>query len=942
MEPWNSVKVTFNIPKEAALRLKCLAEQGDSTLKELGILAVEIEGDRKISLKIAGKNNETTELIFRTNPAEASAVDLSKVESVASSNTSRKNTQDYMAHAEVIPDLAGNAKHTQGSYFVSTTPQVSPKFPTPPPSVSTPNSPSAKGHSVGHMLSPTSQSTMETMVKLLSSKTNVTSPLLVDLLQNDLAGAHNAVFSRALNSVLPQTFNSVVPQTSSKMSFPVDEGISMQPPAKKKRKVRKTKDRDNSKIKKEQETKHVIQNILNQAVSAGVPHQDRVPPIISEQLTSDPSEKGSQHSSRAVTPAKSPVPKSPIQLSLAPGQRHIINPITGQLELVDDDLNTTPPKVDPLHENKGHLLSPKNRSVVPCYSRSPAQYGKQSPAVYDKVVPKSPRSSPPIVSVKNDLRDTNTLATHCDHKTSKVDVSPSSLKAGATSFMQPKTCIISPAFQSTPPKPSVSGHLNFSHVSTVDTSSAISMSQTISAILSNVSKSGGLALATLNPPVHDSLLNAGTPMQTPSGNVVSAVPLHVHSSSLMVNSTSVSNINPSDLLSFPHKDNTPMVDTIRQSQIPSVLMEADSSGDSNTSVTPHSSETQSSTIGLHGIKQTPLHASHKDNTGSSISQVQGAIYVNSVEGPKVNSVHVNSNVSSPPASIGISAPTPSMTLQSCKSVSNDTSSVTAPPTLTSKSNGTSRFMNQVQHKSSGDILNHDSELSSHSSDDHVKQGSIDSGLGLGDMKVNSGESPSGSSGNDSPGIASSSGNRDSDSEKDRERDFSIPDKQNVITIGYVLSKEEHPPTKQDLLDHLEKYSQNNMDPLQKEHPLSVIESDLKSDSGDSFMKLPNLIKLPDIPYSNTGNQILSEKSQVKNSLNQVTHYNSNTESNMVEENPYELEKIALKTENSRPEKSEVSLGDDRSSMVQVCSNGRHIGVLICLLIFSPKKKKINK
>lgn len=61
------MRVTFNIPKEAAIRLKQLAEQGDHTLRDLGILAVQIEGDRSISLKIAGKNNETTELVFRTS-----------------------------------------------------------------------------------------------------------------------------------------------------------------------------------------------------------------------------------------------------------------------------------------------------------------------------------------------------------------------------------------------------------------------------------------------------------------------------------------------------------------------------------------------------------------------------------------------------------------------------------------------------------------------------------------------------------------------------------------------------------------------------------------------------------------------------------------------------------------------------------------------------------
>ena len=72
VEPWNSVRVTFNIPREAALRLRQLAEQGHATLRDLGILAVQIDGDRIISLTIAGKNNERTELVFQMPSAAPS------------------------------------------------------------------------------------------------------------------------------------------------------------------------------------------------------------------------------------------------------------------------------------------------------------------------------------------------------------------------------------------------------------------------------------------------------------------------------------------------------------------------------------------------------------------------------------------------------------------------------------------------------------------------------------------------------------------------------------------------------------------------------------------------------------------------------------------------------------------------------------------------------
>ncbi|CAF2468768.1 unnamed protein product [Rotaria sp. Silwood2] len=91
VQPWNSVKVTLDIPKEAADRLHLLAIQGNVRLIELGILSVEIVGQSNAIVVNSNNNNNNNNASTTTNPTTTNSKDLST--SSSSSSTTATTTK---------------------------------------------------------------------------------------------------------------------------------------------------------------------------------------------------------------------------------------------------------------------------------------------------------------------------------------------------------------------------------------------------------------------------------------------------------------------------------------------------------------------------------------------------------------------------------------------------------------------------------------------------------------------------------------------------------------------------------------------------------------------------------------------------------------------------------------------------------------------------------
>lgn len=378
VEPWNSVRVTFNIPREAAARLKQLAQQGNATLRDLGVLAVTIL-DQHISLTIAGRNNERTHLVFKTADtisgssvsvfdSQSPALDVLRPPGPGPSNVeaTRKNIQDYLkgslidslfgrGEAEkarhpgelnsrpnnIFPGHLGDPFHSRNP--ATTSPSTSGHSPSRSPGVAAgpamppglpPGLPFGPGNSIAGLPPPPpypqGSSYMNNLQKLRFGSTS-TSPLLVNLLQND----------PGLSSLL----------ASGKIP-PIDPD-ALQPP-KKKRKPRKPREK---KPKPGSEGEFSVKNVPNPVLSSSTSSQYSSASAMYTQSVRD--HNSLQHSQAMhntsvqnvcddrvpLTSEQSSVKKLEAEPESSAGK--IINPVTGLLEPIENLSDTSPEKVSP-------------------------------------------------------------------------------------------------------------------------------------------------------------------------------------------------------------------------------------------------------------------------------------------------------------------------------------------------------------------------------------------------------------------------------------------------------------------------------------------------------------------------------------------------------------------------------------------------------------------
>ncbi|KAJ3648653.1 hypothetical protein Zmor_020441 [Zophobas morio] len=202
LEPWNSVRVTLSIPREAALRLRKLASEGSAQLRALGILSVQVEGDQVISLRIANAVTAEPQEIRLTTAQDGSGTSqeaaLSRLLAPEPEKVQFKSPNVVCPSDSVVPKVAVSAAAAANSAPPPTKPFGGP-FPF--------TSMNQAIHGVNYATPPPPYPGKHPAV-------TISSPLLVNLLQNDGKETTSAVKPRTLVQKLRTIANRVPVQNT--------------------------------------------------------------------------------------------------------------------------------------------------------------------------------------------------------------------------------------------------------------------------------------------------------------------------------------------------------------------------------------------------------------------------------------------------------------------------------------------------------------------------------------------------------------------------------------------------------------------------------------------------------------------------------------------------------------------------------------------------------